>query len=81
MVVPKDHDFCFVGVELQAVDSHPVGDTGHAFVEVSSGGGGVFREGEDELCVVGIRNYIESMGSDDVGQGSHVGIEEGGAER
>ena len=40
-VVPEDHDFCFVRVELQAADSHPVGDNGHAFVEVGSRGVGV----------------------------------------
>ena len=46
-VVSEDQYFCFVGVELEVVVSHPVGYVSHGIGEVGFGIGGVLCERED----------------------------------
>lgn len=69
-----------VCVQLQTVVLHPVCYVCHSSVEVGSGGGGVVGEGEDQLGVLCLGNYVETMGSDHVSQRGPICIDERGAE-
>ena len=81
VLVAEDHHLSLIRVQFQAIFFHPGGDAGRAIVEVGSDGGGVFGEGENELSVVSVGDYVESVGSYNVGQHCHVSVEEGGAEK
>lgn len=76
----EDEDLRFLQVELQAAVSHPGCDVLHSFLEVVPGGVGFLGEVEDELGVVGVGYYAESVFSDDGYEGGHVDVEERGAE-
>lgn len=58
----------FVVVKLETIDLHPVDDFGH---EDGLDVGRVVKEGDDELCVVHVGD-VDSMGTDDAGERSHV---------
>ena len=69
-VLLEDHDFGligFVGVQLQTVGLHLVGDFSHAAIELNLGTGCLFCEGENELHVpvVGVLEDVDVVRADD----------------
>ncbi|KAJ1210759.1 hypothetical protein NDU88_006121 [Pleurodeles waltl] len=57
------------------------GDGVKSVVEVVLCSCRVFREGEDELSVICVGNYVDVVGLCNVGEGGYVNVEERGAER